>query len=947
MLEQKIREEAFDFFRKNQLKEGAETYLKLANEALTHGDDAAYVICYLFHCRFEILLGAYNETKEKLKNLNTNYKKHLAEGSYNHLLYQFILASTHHYLGDVDISYRLSEDAILKHQLKSTDDDFLRIDHALVLLLHGKSCWRKRKLTKAFKCFLEVLKNCFHNRTPRLQFIIAKTFNLIGAVLSDIPNDTLARKYLDLSKQLYDSTDNILTKKHLYEAALYSDIANNELRVLDEGLKKSPDLANKTIENSLESIKGYIDYASGIFNKIYGKKPHRYKAWILRLEARYHRNTSSEKAHKKLEQELCMRNTIFNNKKHGSIARIYNHLARLKKGAFEEKMNYVQMAIVTSLSDFDKKEWKHTPIITVNQNRSETQLLKGLHFKAELLIKQYKEKEDVFYLNLAFETIKAGIDLINEITASNLTNPESRFILIDQTRPLHAIAIEILFLVSKNNDNHAFPTSLTVENIYKQVQLSTGYLLYNDVHSYLHPAEMEYGLNIERAKVFKLPYVLEKPIPLFEAYINQESNFSNEKLSSYLKRVVDKEVIEQQEDFVPPILPPSFSIDTIQSHMTDDKGVILSFFCCPEAVYGIYIAKEKFLVKKCVETVAEVNRLEKEIDTFRHLIYERIPDYKINKRSTVHTYESPINDYVDQAYRIYKKLISPFVNALANHSINRMYIIPDDFLWTLDFDALVVSDTRKENFHELPYLLHEYCIGYHFSVPLFHKLYWNGKKQTSIGTFLYVLASVKYENEFRIAQKTLEKWQKLETQNRGTESDSKNFLDITLFSKGIEQFLKYTKSSNAVIIRSHGSVDEEQIPRLNIGVGDEKLTPQNIRKLNRIEKTFGLFEFLILHSCQSGGGDIRKGEGIIALSRAFMAIGTKNIIYTTNDVKIIKSSELLTTFWEILFKNKTDSKISIAKALNRAKIKFSKKEDSYPNDWCSIQFVGDQTREIN
>jgi CHAT domain-containing protein len=91
-------------------------------------------------------------------------------------------------------------------------------------------------------------------------------------------------------------------------------------------------------------------------------------------------------------------------------------------------------------------------------------------------------------------------------------------------------------------------------------------------------------------------------------------------------------------------------------------------------------------------------------------------------------------------------------------------------------------------------------------------------------------------------------------------------------------------------------------------------------------------KLVVLSACETGLGDIIASEGVFGLQRALKIAGAKNILMSLWKVPDIQTKELMSLFYENIFKGK-----SILTALQDAQTEMSKKYPPYY--WAAFKLL--------
>ncbi|MFK7904654.1 MAG: CHAT domain-containing protein, partial [Chitinophagales bacterium] len=101
-------------------------------------------------------------------------------------------------------------------------------------------------------------------------------------------------------------------------------------------------------------------------------------------------------------------------------------------------------------------------------------------------------------------------------------------------------------------------------------------------------------------------------------------------------------------------------------------------------------------------------------------------------------------------------------------------------------------------------------------------------------------------------------------------------------------------------------------------------------------------DLVVLSSCESGVGELKVGEGMMALNRGFLYAGAGNIIYSLFKVPQDSTSQLTQALFRYILESSSRGlgRENYAQALRKAKLELIEDEMMEPMDWAGFALVG-------
>lgn len=336
----------------------------------------------------------------------------------------------------------------------------------------------------------------------------------------------------------------------------------------------------------------------------------------------------------------------------------------------------------------------------------------------------------------------------------------------------------------------------------------------------------------------------------------------------------------------------------------DNTTVLISYHLSEKELLALVISSSAFDYHKEPIDPAFIAR----IDSFKLALHNTSPDQSYDASGV--------------SAALYRILIAPLRSRL--HHTDRLIIIPDDELHYLPFEAL--QDEQNK------YLVEKFSVQYHYSTLL---LGTDSKPFPGGNTLSFApFTSKGYVSPGGTKLSSLPA-----SRQEVAGLEGKTFLDSSATKKN---FLQNANRYGIIHLATHASADNQNPMRSSIAFypgnnsEDYHLYAQEIYDL-KLDST----SLVILSACETGTGQLVRGEGLMSLSRAFAFAGCPNII-----TSLWKAEDNNTAFLTSRLHVYLKKGISRDKALRQAKLDLLHSSQinprlKTPNFWAHLVLIGD------
>ncbi len=585
-------------------------------------------------------------------------------------------------------------------------------------------------------------------------------------------------------------------------------------------------------------------------------------------------------------------------------------------------------------------------------------LFKIVHKKAEILYKKHKEGSyNIEVLQAGFQTYSWIADLITQIYDDQISEA-AKLDLRKKSRVVYESIISMSLQLRLSGD-----TSLNyLQKAFDASEKSKANLLFTELQSTTAKLQSQIPDDLlqKESELLQEWKGLEKKVTIAKM---DAATSDKQKIEVWKNQLFDlqrayEQLGQQLEEDYPQYYQlkrrlPITDIETIQAILSEQKELcVVSYFLGNEVLYAFVINHKNFEVVE----IKHSNDLEEKVKDFISAINYSFQD-----------------EYIELGHELYQLLIepiAPLLKAAQDFSVEfpSLLILPDGILSQLPFEALLTYPIEAVNSYvDLPYLLLDFNIQYHYSASLW-KYGLEQPKSKAAKTGSFVGFAPVYADTLL---KDLQKKEQLaaayhERSIRSIEIRGKTFQEL-LYSekevKGICQLFEEQGLEAVSFLHKEASIPQfrQAIPQydyvhisahsfpnaMEANLSGIVFSPDNHSNTPGEEALEGVFylqdaylldlkaDLVVLSCCETGIGQLAKGEGMLAMNRGFWAAGAKNVIYTLFKVYDEASCILTQKLFEHILAGK-----SYPVALRLAKLEMLQGETAMPKFWAGYVVIG-------
>jgi CHAT domain-containing protein/tetratricopeptide (TPR) repeat protein len=333
---------------------------------------------------------------------------------------------------------------------------------------------------------------------------------------------------------------------------------------------------------------------------------------------------------------------------------------------------------------------------------------------------------------------------------------------------------------------------------------------------------------------------------------------------------------------------------------------------------GVFILKRNSVNPdyelKYVNLPVNADELRRKVSEFHSALAERQPDYALLGRE------------------LYGLLIEPAAHDLEN--IKTLCIIPDEFLWTLPYQALI---SRRSS-----YLIQDYSLFYAPSFSVLNEMALRRRQQNSQQS-LIAFGNPVIDMNGKV-KRNLHSLPETEVEVAAIAATNRTPMKKVLVRREADEktFKTLAPQYATIHLATHGVLDDKE--PLNSYVlltkTEDETENEGLLHAGEIIDLDLDADLAVLSACETGNGRISPGEGVIGMSWAFLVAGARSVVVSQWRVNSASTTHLMKNFYQAMARQTDLNGRNKSHAIREASLRVLKdRRYSHPFYWAGFVLV--------
>ncbi len=580
---------------------------------------------------------------------------------------------------------------------------------------------------------------------------------------------------------------------------------------------------------------------------------------------------------------------------------------REAQGHLKAALSYYHLAVQALHFNFDTDNMLRNPE-DFSGAVSRLDLFEALRHKARGWWRYYVQTKQLSHLKASLKTYELALKLANQIRRS-YDSDEAKLFFTNNVFPAYEEAIAVSYQLHQLTGNTQYAQAAFAFSEGSKAAVLAETLRGLDIRNAQNvPVNL---LNEERElrrKITKLTIATVEAKDTSQTHRYREQSRDLEiQLAQVLKRMEKSSAYYQLK-----YQDGSINIAQLQKCLLDKHTALVEYFLGSQEVYAFIITRDEF-------------------QTVRIPLNAHYREAFSQLRRDLYAHEPGKSRRMAWAHPLYQQLIAPIREKIGDKK--RLILVPDGELNYLPFEALTTDPEGRD------FLLRKFTVQYAYSATLLQRAYGHDQKLQKNSTLLAMAPFAdSIGNGFRSARIDPLPASKAEVENIGGR--------IYLQSDATKEvFLKVAQSYGIIHLATHAKADSDEplnsyitfYPKNADSLAGYRLYTNELYNL-RLDSA----KLVVLSACETGGGRLVRGEGVMSLARAFAYAGCPNIVMTLWKAEDRTTADIIARMHNFLKKGYNKDE-----ALRQAKLDYLDSDlpdyRKAPYFWANFVFIGDHT----